>query len=245
MQKFFIEKEAFENKIVTGEIAYQLKNVLRAKPKDQILLGYQTKSYLAEITKITSSEVFFEVIEEISKNHELPIVVDLFQGIPKKDKLEQIIKYGTQLGVHQITPVQMDRSIVKIDEKKKVSKLERYQKIAQEAAEQSFRDIVPFIGEATTLKKIDFSAYDVKIVCYEESAKQDEVALFRKALSKMKPHQKMAVIVGPEGGITASEIAYLKEQGFLCVGLGPRILRTETVVFYLLSAVSYEWELKL
>ncbi len=245
MQKFFIEKENFENKILTGETAYQLKNVLRAKPKDQILLGYQTKSYLAEITKITSSEVFFEVIEENTKNHELPIIVDLFQGVPKKDKLEQIIKYGTQLGIHQITPVQMDRSIVKIEEKKKASKLERYQKIAQEAAEQSMRDVVPLIRETTSLKKIDFSAYDVKIVCYEESAKQDEVVVFRKALSKMQPSQKMAVVVGPEGGISASEIAYLKEQGFLCVGLGPRILRTETVVFYLLSAVSYEWELKI
>lgn len=245
MQKFFIEKGNFENKILTGEIAYQLKNVLRAKIKDQILLGYDQKSYLAKITKITSSEVFFEVIEENTKNHELPIMVDLFQGIPKKDKLEQIIKYGTQLGIHQITPVQMDRSIVKIDEKKKETKLERYQKIAQEAAEQSFRDVVPLIGDVSTLKKIDFSGYDAKIVCYEESAKQDEVALFRKVVSNMKPRQKMAVIVGPEGGITDSEIAYLKEQGFLCVGLGPRILRTETVVFYLLSAVSYEWELKL
>ncbi|MDE5565460.1 MAG: RNA methyltransferase, partial [Anaeroplasmataceae bacterium] len=84
----------------------------------------------------------------------------------------------------------------------------------------------------------------VKIVCYEESAKENENSLFKHALKSLKENQKIAIVVGPEGGITEEEISYLKNQGFICVGLGPRILRTETVVFYVLSAISYEWELK-
>ena len=94
------------------------------------------------------------------------------------------------------------------------------------------------------LKNIDFSNYDIKIVCYEEDAKNNECSAFKKAIKNAKINDKIAIVVGPEGGITNEEIDYLKSQGFITCALGPRILRTETVVFYCLSAISYEWELK-
>ncbi len=244
MQKFFITLDEFESKILSKDTSFQLINVLRSKVNDQFLVGVIDKTYLVQISKIENKNVAFEVIEEKTGNSELPFFVSLFQGYPKGDKLENIIKYGTQLGVHEFHPTLMKRSVFKLDSNKKDNKLERFNKIAKEAAEQSFRDVCPTVVDIKQLNKIDFSGYDIKILCYEESAKNDETSAFKRIVKSIKTNDKIAVIVGPEGGITPEEVEYLTNQGFVSVGLGPRILRTETVVFYVLSTLSYEWELR-
>ncbi len=244
MQKFFITKEEFETNSFSKDISFQIKNVLRGKINDECLIGYNDKNYLIKITQINNKDISFEILKELNIDNELPVHVSLFQGYPKGDKIESIIKYGTQLGIKEITPVMMMRSIVKIDESKKKSKLERLNKIATEAAEQSFRNVVPTINDINKLKNIDFTSYDVKILCYEESAKNNEYKAFKKTIKNLKINDKVAVVVGPEGGISPEEVLYLESLGFICVGLGPRILRTETVIYYILSAISYEWELK-
>lgn len=244
MQKYFISLEEFEKCTIKDEIAFQIRNVLRGKIGDSFFVGVQEKTYLVEITEIGSKEIKFGVVKEETGNFELPFFVSLFQGYPKMDKLENIIKYGTQLGVREIHPTLMTRSIFKLDQSKKLNKLERFNKIAKEAAEQSFRNLVPAVVDIQRLRDIDFSEYTVKLVCYEESAKQQECSAFKQAIQSLQPNDKIAVVVGPEGGITAEEVSYLESLGFICVGLGPRILRTETVVFYILSSISYEWELK-
>ena len=244
MQKFFITLDEFESNILSKDTSFQLINVLRSKVNDQFLVGVIDKTYLVQISKIENKNVAFEVIEEKTGNSELPFFVSLFQGYPKGDKLENIIKYGTQLGVHEFHPTLMKRSVFKLDSNKKDNKLERFNKIAKEAAEQSFRDVCPTVVDIKQLNKIDFSEYDVKIVCYEESAKEGETSAFKSIVKSIKTNDKIAVVVGPEGGITPEEVEYLTNQGFISVGLGPRILRTETVVFYVLSTLSYEWELK-
>lgn len=244
MQKFFITLDEFESKILSKDTSFQLINVLRSKVNDQFLVGVIDKTYLVQISKIENKNVAFEVIEEKTGNSELPFFVSLFQGYPKGDKLENIIKYGTQLGVHEFHPTLMKRSVFKLDTNKKDNKLERFNKIAKEAAEQSFRDVCPTVVDIKQLNKIDFSGYDIKILCYEESAKNDETSAFKRIVKSIKTNDKIAVIVGPEGGITPEEVEYLTNQGFVSVGLGPRILRTETVVFYVLSTLSYEWELR-
>ena len=128
--------------------------------------------------------------------------------------------------------------------KKRENKLERFNKIAKEAAEQSFRTIVPQVHDIKKVKELDFSTFTIKLLCYEESAKRKEVSLFKNMIQNAKPSDKIAILVGPEGGIAPEEVEYLMSQGFVCVGLGPRILRTETVIYYVLSAMSYAWELK-
>jgi 16S rRNA (uracil1498-N3)-methyltransferase len=158
--------------------------------------------------------------------------------------MEEIIKHGTELGAKQIIPTFMKRSIFKLEEKKITSKLERFRRIAKEAAEQSFRNVIPEVPSIPYLKTIDFSSFDVKIVCYEESAKIGELKAFKSLISNLKENARVAVVVGPEGGIDDSELSYLKDKGFITCALGPRILRTETAVFYILSAISYEMELK-
>lgn len=245
MQKFFISEAEFSNKILTDDVAFQIRSVLRSRINDEILLGLNGKTYRVIITEITNKEVRFSLLKEETGNHEQPVFISLFQGYPKGDKLESIIKYGTQLGINEINPILMKRSIFKLDSNKKDSKLLRFTKIAMEAAEQSFRDVVPKICDIKRLEECDFSSYDIKMVCYEETAKQGEISAFKRTLKNMKINDKVAIVVGPEGGITPEEINHLEDLGFICVGLGPRILRTETVVFYVLSVISYELEMKI
>ena len=244
MQKYFISNTDFINNTLTGDVAYQIINVLRGRTGDEFLVGVDELTYLVKISQIVNKTVKFEIISEQNGNLELPFFVSIFQGYPKGDKLENIIKYSTQLGVSEIHPVIMQRSIFKLDAKKKDNKLERFNKIAKEAAEQSLRNLVPKVVDIKNLKDVDFSEYDVKLLCYEETAKLQEFKAFKPAIKGLKPNSKIAVVIGPEGGITNEEVTLLESKGFIKVGLGPRILRTETVVFYVLSAISYEWELE-
>ena len=243
MQKYFISKEDLSLNRIKGDDAYQIFTVLRYKGGEMVMVSDSEKSYLVKIKNVTKDEVSFEIVEEKTGNTELPVFVSIFQGYPKGDKMEEIIKHGTELGASYIYPTFMKRSIVKLDEKKIDSKLLRFQKIAKEAAEQSFRNVIPEIPSIPYLKTIDFSKYDVKILCYEESAKNGELKEFKNIVSNLKKGQNIACVIGPEGGIDDSELEYLKNKGFTPCALGPRILRTETAVFYILSAISYEMEL--
>ena len=243
MQKYFISNEELLNLKITGDDVFHIKNVMRSRIGDEILIGANSKSYLAKITKI-ADEVSFEIIEEKIGNHELPVFISIFQGYPKSDKIEEIIKHSTELGASEIVPTLMKRSVFKLDPKKKDSKIKRFEKIAKEASEQSFRDIIPEIGDIQELKKIDFNGFNKRILCFEDDAKDGEVSNFKDVVSSLKPGDKVAVVIGPEGGVDIDEVEWLKSQGFVSCGLGPRILRCETVVFYVLSAISYELELK-
>ena len=244
MQKYFISERELANKIIDSDDAFHIINVMRSKIHDQILVSNGINTYLVEITNLSNKMVSFEILKEETGSKEMPVFVTIFQGYPKGDKMEDIIKHGTELGAYQFYPTMMKRSIVKIDEKKKVSKLERFNKIAKEAAEQSYRDILPKVVDIIDLKKIDFSSYDYKILCFEESAKQNENSNFKNIIKKLKMNDKVALVIGPEGGIDESEVKYLESKGFVPCALGPRILRTETAVFYVLSSISYEMELK-
>ena len=133
-------------------------------------------------------------------------------------------------------------SIVKIESNKLENKLNRFRKIAKEAAEQSHRNTIPEVIIITNKKQLDFSSYDVKLLLDEEEAKKIDGRLLIDV--NLKNTTNVVFVVGPEGGIAPEEVEYLMKQGFVSVGLGPRILRTETVVFYVLSTLSYEWELK-
>lgn len=244
MQKYFISENELENKMILGEDAFHIKTVMRGRVGDFLLVSSGQDTFKAKITEILDRKINFEITEKVIGNHELPVFVSVIQGYPKGDKLEDIIKHGTELGAGEFVPVLMKRSLFKLDLKKKEAKLLRFNKIAKEAAEQSYRDIVPKVLEIQELKNIDYAGFDVKLVCYEESAKNGELTEFKKAIRGLKPNMRVAVAVGPEGGIDDKEIEFFKSQGFIPVSLGSRILRTETVVFYCLSAIGYEMELK-
>ena len=244
MQKYFIPRESLESKVIDNSDAFHIIKVMRNRIGDQILVSDNDKTYLAEITSLENNKVSFEIVNEEAGINELPVFVTIFQGYPKGDKFEDIIKHSTELGCSEFYGVMMKRSIVKIDEKKKDSKIERFNKICKEASEQSLRYKMSKVTDILPLKKIDFSSYDKKILCYEESAKENESSNFKKIVESLSKGDKVAVLIGPEGGIDPDEVSYLLDKGFIPCGLGPRILRTETASMYVLSTISYEMELK-
>ena len=249
MPKFFINSNQIENEniIIIGEDVNHIKNVLRMKIDDEITVCNidDSSNYLAKINEFDKTKIICKISEKFQTTTESNIKVHIYQGLPKADKMELIIQKSVELGVDAITPVEMKRCVVKLDGKDKIKKTERWQKIAEVAAKQCGRDIIPEICNIKNVKEIveDFSNYDAVLLCYE-----NEKNLFlKKALKEMEnvsvnEELKIAVIIGPEGGIDISEVEFMEQKGARVISLGNRILRTETVALSLLSIIMYEFE---
>ena len=198
--------------------------------------------YIAKITQLSPFEL---TIEEHKEQHvELPIDVTIFVGLSKGDKLETIVQKATELGVHTIVPVEMKRNMVKWTKDKSQKKIERLQKIAQEAAEQSHRLHIPKVLDLMTLKEsVILANQSTKaLVAFEEVAKEGEAAVFLQTLTSLQKGDSIAFYFGPEGGFDLQEIEYLNSQEVHSCALGSRILRAETAPMYALATVSYHFE---
>ena len=184
-----------------------------------------------------------KIIKELETNVESNIEVSIFQGLPKADKMELIIQKSVELGVHDITPIEMKRCVVKLQGKDKTKKIERWQKISEVAAKQCGRNYIPKINNIENLKEISekIKDYDVVLVAYEEE-KENTLKNELELLKKDNDNIKIAVVIGPEGGIDKEEIEVLKRNGAKIITLGKRILRTETVALNVLSIIMYELE---
>lgn len=248
MQRYFLENKNINENIVkvTGDDFHHITRVMRMEPGEEIIIVNQDGlSAITKITEITSDAVIGTVIEWKDEENELPIKVAIVSGLPKGDKLEYIVQKGTELGAAEFIPFIAARSVVKWDDKKASKKIERLQKIAKEAAEQSHRSVVPAIQEPMTIARLIQYAegFDYKLIAFEEEAKRGEKAQLAKVLTAMESGQSILFVFGPEGGLTIDEVSKLSEAGFIACGLGPRILRTETAPLYALGAVSYQIEL--
>lgn len=246
MQRYFVDPTAEEQFSLTGEEFHHIVNVMRFKVGDQIICTTSKgEGAICQIAEITDEQVVADVVQWEDRTTELPIRVTIASGLPKGDKLELIIQKGTELGAHSFVPFSAKRSIVKWDEKKAVKKVERWQKIAKEAAEQSHRRFIPNVHHPVKLAElINLSQeYTYKLIAYEEVAKQGEGSVLAETLQQMKPGESLLVVFGPEGGLATGEVEVLINNDFHACSLGPRILRTETAPLYLLSALSYQFEL--
>lgn len=251
MQRYFIPAQQINASTcqIVGQDAHHIAHVLRMKIGDTIICSDgQGKSVVAQITTLGKEEVTCQVIEQIVQDRELPIQVLIAQGLPKGDKLEWIIQKGTELGAHHFYPFMSSRTIVKYDGKKETKKLERWNKIIKEAAEQSHRAILPEIHEIQTYKELLSIPADLKLVAYEQASVSESVAessqgsAFFHALQGMKTGQSVLIAIGPEGGFEEQEVEQFKAHGFQTIGLGKRILRTETASQYVLAAISFYFE---
>lgn len=248
MQRYFVSNDQLKDTMVEidGNDYHHIANVLRMNVGEQILCVVEQKgTALAKIEDISNELVLASVIEWLNEEKELPVHVTIVSGLPKGDKLEYIVQKGTELGASAFIPFSAERSIVKWDAKKARKKIERLQKIAKEAAEQSHRTVVPHVDMPITLRQlIDLAkSYDTRLIAYEEEAKQNEKSVLSKALTSIEKGTSVLIVFGPEGGLTPSEVESLQEHGFKACGLGPRILRTETAPLYALAAISYQLEL--
>ncbi len=229
MFNFFIEEGNRQNNryIISGADYNHIKNVLRMKIGDEFLVSENNVSNLCRIENFECEYVIAEIIEESFQDTSLPVKIYLFQGLPKSDKLELIIQKAVELGVEGIIPVEMNRCIVKLDDKKKKSKTERWQSIAESAAKQSKRTSIPKVNNVLSYKQAleMASELDIFLVPYEC---KDEMKSTVNALAKIKHGMSVGILIGPEGGFELNEINSAIEAGGLPVSLGKRILRTET-----------------
>ncbi len=244
MFKFFVDQSQIsENSImILGSDVNHIVNVIRLQVQDGVTISDgEGHEYVCVIQSMTTEEVILEIVERLESNNELKTKLYLFQGLPKKDKLEWIIQKSVELGVYEVTPVLMKRSIVKLDDKAKVKKQVRWQSIAVSAAKQSKRSIEPKVHIAHSFKESLklLSEMDLILVAYE-SAKG--IKYTREILSEVSTYDKIGIVIGPEGGFDDAEIEQLKEVDAKIISLGRRILRTETAGLTLLSCLMLELE---
>lgn len=240
MPKFFSEN--INDNIITidSEDVSHIKRVLRLKVGDEVLLcdgkGYD---YNAVISDILDNEIKCRIIEKHASETEPNIKVTLYQGLPKASKMDYIIQKNTELGIIRIVPCMLNRCVVKLENKKaEEKKTQRWRKIAEEAAKQSGRGTIPEISMPVSLSEaIDMLRNeDLAIALYE----CEENKALKKILTSSKDAKSIGFIIGPEGGFDPAEIEKIHEAGIPSVGLGKRILRTETAGEAVLSMIMYE-----
>ncbi len=245
MYQFFVEPHQILDKVITitGKDVNHIKNVLRMKQGEELSVsnGMDGKEYRCEITEINENEVLCTLRFVKEDGVELPSKIYLFQGLPKADKMELIVQKAVELGVHEIIPVATGRSVVKLDEKKEKAKIARWQSIAEAAAKQSKRRIVPVVTGVKTSKEAFAYAkdMDIRLIPYELAAGMQTT---RELIESIVPNQSIAVFIGPEGGFEDAEIERALEHGIVPVTLGKRILRTETAGLAVLSWIMYQLE---
>lgn len=247
MRKFFVESNQINNNQIDilGEDVNHIKNVLRLEIGEKIKICDKTNqiNYITEITEITVKYIKCNILELAENEAEGNVELHIFQGLPKADKMELIIQKGTELGVSEFIPVAFKRSIVKLSGKDEAKKIDRWNKIAEVAAKQSGRDLVPKVRNVENIKNVcnQIKDYDIVLLAYE----LEENNYIKCELQKLKNKQekyKIAVIIGPEGGIEQEEVECMKLNGAKVISLGKRILRTETVALQVSSIIMYELE---
>ena len=244
MRRFYTDPQFISE--LSAEIyedAPHIAKVLRMKPDDKILLfdgtGYE---YEAVLTSVDKDICRANIISKKYSEQEPSIKVYVFQGLPKSDKMEIIIQKCAELGVYEIIPVNMDRCVIKLDNKKQSDKVKRWNKVSTEAAKQCGRGILPKVKPVISFKDAicNLKELDCAIMPYEELGHMGVSNL--KSVFKNTDAKNIGIIIGPEGGFSPEEASYAESSGITMIGLGPRILRTETVAPTLLSIIMYENE---
>lgn len=238
MSRFFLSDE-FKGgaSCIYGQDAKHISQVLRKKCGDMIELVFKGgQVYAGVITSISPDKVIVEPKEQVKLNTEPPVKIILAQGLPKADKFELVIQKAVELGIHEIVGLELTNCVVRYDEQKKKARIDRWQKIAYEAAKQCGRTYVPPISGIYSLADfLQCVKHDDLILFYEKACNKSLKLVLENIRSP-----EVVLFVGPEGGFTAEEAEMLSQHGAKTAGLGPRILRTETAAITAISVVMYE-----
>ena len=237
MHRFFVPQLYNEEMYIEGVDARHISKVLRMQPGAQLqIVSDDGVSAVAEITAIDSERVTVRCLEKLAESHEPRVKLVLAQGLAKGEKMDFIIQKAVEMGAYSVIPVAMEHSVVRLDGAKAAKKVERWQKIAESAAKQSKRDIIPEVqpvqSMAEMLVKCDCQT---KIIAYEC---EDRLSL--KAALRAAEVSELLLIIGPEGGISEAELEQARQAGAVPVSLGRRILRAETAGLVAMSAIFYE-----
>lgn len=245
MYQFFVEPGQIQGRriIITGSDVNHIRNVLRMKPGEEIAVsnGTDGREYRCGIESFTEDEVICSLRFVKEDGVELPSRIFLFQGLPKADKMELIVQKAVELGAYEVIPVAARRCVVRLDEKKASSRISRWQGIAEAAAKQSRRGIIPQVHPVMNMREAVAYArtMEVKLIPYELA---ENMGHTKEILEAVKPGTDIAVFIGPEGGFEQEEIELAMAAGIEPVTLGRRILRTETAGLTVLSWLMYHLE---
>ncbi len=247
MHHFFVTENNIDTELekvtIEGSDVNHIKNVLRMKVGEEMLISDGTgNDYMCVLEEFEGNDrVIAKITEKQFSGTELPSKIYLFQGLPKSDKMEFIIQKAVELGVYQIIPVSTKRTIVKLDGKKEKSKIERYNKIAESAAKQSRRSVIPEVTKVMTLKQaVEYAKeFEVNMIPYENYKDMTETKQILKQIDK---NQRIGIFIGPEGGFDESEVDMCVEAGISRISLGKRILRTETAGLMIVSVIMFALE---
>ena len=244
MYHFFVNQDQIgpEAVTVTGPDVNHIKNVLRMKPGEEVLISNGVdRDYLCKLETIAADSVTAAIVSVTEGGTELPVKFYLFQGLPKSDKMELIIQKAVELGVYQVIPVETRRTVVKLDAKKEDAKVRRWNAVSESAAKQSKRMYVPevkpvmrFCQAIEQAKKLD-----VVLLPYELAKGMKET---KELIAQIEPGQSIGIFIGPEGGFDEEEVRMAVEMGAKAITLGKRILRTETAGLTVLSVLMFALE---
>ena len=245
MNRFFVgDPGAFSDRsvVITGKDVNHVKNVLRLKENDELIVSDgRGRDYHCRISGITNEEVVADICDICDNFSELSTEITLFQGFPKGDKMELIIQKTVELGVTRIVPVMTKRTVVKLDDKKAKKKTERYTMIAESAAKQSGRGMIPEVTMPVSFAEAVSMAekLDMNIIPYEEA---EGVEYSRNIIKSIKGKKSLGIFIGPEGGFAREEVEKALDAGASAITLGHRILRTETAGMAVISIIMFELE---
>lgn len=241
MHRFFVKETQFNgNEFVLDDKddVRHLTKALRVTIGEKIEMCIEEtgEEWITEVSELESDQVTLTALEKSLVNRESPVEIVLYQGLPKADKMELIVQKSTELGIAKIVPVEMDRCVVKLKDKDRAKKQDRWQKIAYEAAKQSKRSKIPTVELPIKLTQLEeaFKGYDLVIFLYENEKEKG----LKKSLETLKG-KRIAIVVGPEGGFSDSEAELLEKYGCISTTLGPRILRTETAGLACVSIIQF------
>ncbi|MCD8104517.1 MAG: 16S rRNA (uracil(1498)-N(3))-methyltransferase [Lachnospiraceae bacterium] len=241
MHHFFVESEQIgEREIrITGSDVNHIRNVLRLRPGEQISVSDKDAvTYRCEVIQVDKDAVTAKILWSQEADTELPSKIVLFQGLPKADKMDLIIQKAVELGVSEIVPMATKRTVVKLDAKKAQARLGRWSTIAESAAKQAKRAVIPQVKPVVSFEEaVNYAkTFDRKFIPYELARGMDAT---RQAFGAICPGESIAILIGPEGGFDEREAALAQAAGVLPITLGRRILRTETAGMAVLSVLMY------
>lgn len=246
MQRFFVEPhqidEAAHQIHIVGTDVNHISNVLRMKQGEEVWISDGgKKEYRCAIEAFSADEVLLHIIYAQEPDYELSSRIYLFQGLPKADKMELIIQKAVELGAYEIIPVETKRCVVKLDGKKAAKKVDRWQQIAESAAKQSKRMLIPNVHQVLSFKEaLKYAeSMDIRLIPYELAKGMQET---KEILAAIEPGQSIGIFIGPEGGFEEKEVEAAISEGAKPITLGKRILRTETAGLAILSVLMFQLE---
>lgn len=234
MQRYFAKEIINNNIVLENDDIHHIRNVMRMNVNDNIEVVYDGKVYLCSIEDIKNFKI--SILNELASKKDKYPYIRLIIPCLKEQKMDLILQKATEIGVNEITIVQFNRCMVKLEERKEKVKLDRWNKICKEASEQSFRSDIPLISIE---KNFEFTKMidGIRLIC----STNEKNNTIKNVLKKNALCDKITIVIGPEGGIAPFEEEYLEKTGFNKVTLGSQILRAETVPIFVTSVIKYEY----